>query len=196
MAPMMLLRCCIDLVRAFVLFCPLLVAAALSAVVIRLDLAKALRAPVDGGATFRGRRLFGDHKTWRGFAVAMVGCAVAVAIERALPIPRRLCAVDYASLDPLVFGGALGLGAMLGELPNSFVKRQLGVAPGATAKGARRVVFYLWDQLDLLTGAWPLLAFWVRPTAPLVLGSVALALGLHPIVALLGFVLGARKSAR
>ena len=82
------------------------------------------------------------------------------------------------------------------ELPNSFVKRQLDVAPGATAKGARRVVFYLWDQLDLLTGAWPLLAFWVRPTAPLVFGSVALALALHPIVALIGFLLGARKSAR
>ena len=182
--------------RAFVLFCPLLVAAAFSALVIRLDLLRALRRPVDGGRTFRGRRLFGDNKTWRGFAVAIFGCGVAVAIERLLPIPRVLCALDYGRASTVVLGPAMGLGAMLGELPNSFVKRQLGVAPGATARGPRRVLFYLWDQLDLLGGAWPLVSFWVRPTASLVAASVVVALALHPAVALIGFLIGARTSAR
>jgi CDP-diacylglycerol--serine O-phosphatidyltransferase len=36
---------------------------------------------------------------------------------------------------------------MLGELPNSFLKRRLGIAPGATpARG--RPLFVLMDQLD------------------------------------------------
>lgn len=26
----------------------------------------ALSTPIDGGRTFRGRRILGDHKTWRG----------------------------------------------------------------------------------------------------------------------------------
>lgn len=186
----------VALLQALVLFAPLLFAAALSGIVMRLDLLAALKAPVDAGRRVRGRRLFGDNKTWRGFAVAVVGCVVAVTIERELPLPGWACLVDYRALNPAAFGTAMGLGAMLGELPNSFVKRQLGIAPGKTASGARRFLFYLWDQLDLLTGAWPLLSFWLRPTPRLVVASVALALVLHPVVALIGFLGRARTSAR
>ncbi|HSQ63311.1 MAG TPA: CDP-archaeol synthase [Polyangiaceae bacterium] len=186
----------VTLLQTLVLFAPLLVSAALSGVVLRLDLFAALKAPVDAGRTVRGRRLFGDNKTWRGFAVAVAGSVIAVAIQRLLPLPRWVCVVDYRAINPAAFGAAMGLGAMLGELPNSFVKRQLGVPPGKTARGPRRFAFYLWDQLDLLTGAWPLLSAWVRPSPRLVAASVVLALLLHPLVALVGFVIHARDSAR
>ncbi len=185
-----------ELVRAFVLFAPLLVAAALSAVVCRYDLWKPLRAPVDFGVRIRGKRLFGDNKTFRGFVVAIVGCIAAVAIEKTLPIPASLCVVDYASANPLLLGTAMGLGAMLGELPNSFVKRRLDIPPGKQAPGPKRVLFYLWDQVDLLTGAWPLVLPWVHPTGRLVLASFVVALVLHPCVALIGFLVGARQAAR
>jgi hypothetical protein len=59
-----------------------------------------------------------------------------------------------------------------------------------------RGVFWVWDQIDLLTTAWPLLAFWVRPTALLVATSVVLTLALQPLVALVGYLLGARRTAR
>ena len=186
----------VALLQALILFAPLLVSAALSGMVMRLDLFPALKAPVDAGRTVRGRPLFGANKTWRGFAVAVAGSVAAVAIERAIPFPRWMCVVDYGSINPAAFGAALGLGAMLGELPNSFVKRQLGIAPGKTASGARRFAFYLWDQLDLLTGAWPLLSIWVHPSLRLVAASVVLALVLHPLVAVIGFVVRARTSAR
>lgn len=178
------------------LFAPLLVAAALSAFVIRFEWWKPLRVPVDLGARIRGRRLFGESKTLRGFVTAMVGCVIGVAIERALPLPRWLCVVDYRRIDPAIFGSLLGFGAMLGELPNSFVKRQLGIAPGATTRGSSRVLFYVWDQIDLLTGAWPFVARWVHPTFALVVASVVLALAIHPCVALIGFAAGARQTAR
>jgi hypothetical protein len=186
----------IALLRAFVLLAPLLFAAVLSAFVLRFDWIRALRKPVDAGRTFRGRRLFGDNKTWRGFVVAVGGCILAVVLERELPIPRWLCVVDYSSVEPVSFGAAMGLGAMLGELPNSFVKRQIGIPPGGTARGVRRVVFYLWDQLDLLSGAWPVLSIWVKPSVVLVVASVVLVLVLHPLVAWIGFAVGARTSAR
>ena len=189
-------RCGLALLQALYLFAPLLVSAALSAVVLRFELFPALRAPVDAHLTFRGRRVFGDSKTWRGFAVAIVGCAATALLQRWIAAPPLLSLVDYRSANAALFGAAMGLGAMLGELPNSFVKRQLGIAPGKTARGARRIAFYVWDQLDLLTGAWPLIAFWVRPTANLVVASVLLALALHPLVALIGFLVGARTSAR
>ena len=31
-----------------------------------------LAAPIDGGLSWRGRRLLGDHKTWRGLLVGIV----------------------------------------------------------------------------------------------------------------------------
>ena len=185
-----------ELLRAFVLFAPLLVAAMLSAVVCRFDLWRVLYVPVDMGAKLRGRRVFGDNKTLRGFVVAIVGCVGAVAVEKTLPLPASLCVVDYANANPLLLGSAMGLGAMLGELPNSFVKRRLDISPGEHTDGPRRVVFYLWDQLDLLTGAWPLVSPWARPTPSLVLASVVVVLVLHPCVALIGFLVGARQAAR
>src|SRR5581483_10209 len=109
------------------------------------------------------------------FATAVVGCIFGGLIERVLPLPRWVCVIDYRDIDALIVGSLMGLGAMLGELPNSFVKRQLGIAPGAHARGPRRVVFYLWDQVDLLCGAWPLIACWAKPTLALVLASIALA---------------------
>ena len=180
------------------LFAPLLVSAAMSGIVLRFDLFAVLRRPIDQGAIFRGRRLFGDGKTWRGVAVAVVGSIGAVAVQQAIRthVPALLQVADYGPIDPLSFGGAMGLGAMAGELPNSFTKRQLGIASGKTTRGWQAVVFYVWDQVDLLTGSWPLIIPWVRPSALLVVTSFVVALAVHPLVALIGYVVGARKSAR
>ena len=99
-------------------------------------------------------------------------------------------------MNPLVFGVLMAVGAMAGELPNSFVKRQLGIAPGKTTSGPLSALFYVWDQVDLLIGAWPLIAWWVRPSASFVAASFVVALVIHPTVSLIGYGLGARKTAR
>ncbi len=188
----------LELAGVLYLFAPLLVAAALSGVVIRYNFASWLYRPIDAGAHFRGKRLFGDSKTWRGVATAVVGSVVAVVVQCFLPSrwTTGFALLDYPHADPLLLGGALGIGATAGELPNSFVKRQLGIAPGATTRGPLRVVFYLWDQLDLLTGTWPLLSFWLRPTPRMIAMSVLLTLAIHPLVGLIGFLMHARRSAR
>jgi hypothetical protein len=185
----------LPLAQVLYLFAPLLVSAALPGIVLRFDLLATLRVPVDAGRTFRGRRIFGDGKTVRGFVVAIVGCTLTVVLQRLLAVPSVIRVVDYSSVNPVLFGGAMGLGAMLGELPNSFIKRQLGIEPGKTTTGALRLVFYVYDQIDLLA-SWLLISFWVRPTVWLVAASVVLALGMHPLVSLIGFVIGARKTAR
>lgn len=149
-------------------------------------------------APWRGKRVFGSGKTWRGVAIAIAGCAIGAALQKyvlsgwAAPIAL----VDYGRLDPLAFGAAMGGGAMLGELPNSFVKRRLGIEPGARANGWKSFVFYVWDQVDLLTLAWPGIAHWFWPEPRFVVTSFALALTLHPLSSLLGYLIGARNSAR
>ena len=112
--------------------------------------------PLDGGRTFRGRRLFGANKTWKGFVVmvpaAMLAFALLGASAHALPGMSEglwpLTALQYA-----VLGGCAALGFMLGELPNSFMKRQLGIAPGsAPASAWGRWLCFTVDRLDSIVG--------------------------------------------
>jgi hypothetical protein len=142
--------------------------------------------------------VFGASKTWRGVVVAVIGCVAGVALQKYVlrGWPSALALVDYDAVQPLVFGAALGIGAMVGELPNSFAKRQLGIPPGKTTSGPLAAVFFVLDQVDLLLGAWPLIACWVRPTFSLVLASFVLALAAHPLVSVIGYAVGARASAR
>jgi CDP-2,3-bis-(O-geranylgeranyl)-sn-glycerol synthase len=187
------------LAQALYLFAPLLVSALLSAVVHRYDFWTPLAVPIDGGLSFHGQRLFGDGKTWRGWAIATLGSIVAVSLQKHVigAAAGSLAVVDYARASALLLGGAIGSGAILGELPNSFMKRRLGIARGATAERQPwRLLFWIWDQVDLLTGTWPLLELWVRPTMRLVAASVALALVLHPAAAAIGWLLGARAHPR
>jgi hypothetical protein len=179
------------------LFAPLLVAAAVSGLVLRLDLFPGLRRPIDGGRSVAGRRIFGDSKTWRGVFVAVAACIAAVWLQKGLSAGNEhLWLVNYDAIDPVPFGAAMGGGAMVGELPNSFTKRRLGIAPGGTTSGWKGALFYVWDQVDLLTGAWPVLSPWLRPSALVLATSFLLALVMHPIVALIGYLIGGRKSPR
>lgn len=185
--------------QALYLFAPLLVSAAIAGAVIHFDMFAWLYRAIDGGCLIAGKRLFGDHKTWRGVVVVIAGSIATVAIQKMTDIGTRthLSVVDYRAVDPVLFGGAMGVGAALGELPNSFVKRRLSIPPGATTNASfQRAMFYVWDQVDLLTGAWPLIAPWVHPSVQLVGVSFAVTLILHPLVALAGYLLGVRPSAR
>jgi len=90
----------------------------------------------------------------------------------------------------------LGAVAELSELPNSFVKRRLDIEPGDTASGLRGIVFYLWDQLDVLLGFWLVLAL-VLPATPLRIAlSMAIVGAIHPLLTLVGYLLGMRPTAR
>jgi CDP-2,3-bis-(O-geranylgeranyl)-sn-glycerol synthase len=167
-------------------------------VVLRYNLWACLKRPIDGGATFRGRRLFGANKTWRGVVCAVAGCLATVAVQTYVVGDRAgsIAVLPYSKVNVVLLGLALGGGATLGELPNSFVKRQLGIPPGASAWGWQALLFYVWDQVDLLIPTWPLLLVWIRPGWHLVLMSFALALIVHQCVSVVGYLIGARRTAR
>jgi hypothetical protein len=160
----------------------------------------ALRRPIDGGASFRGRPLFGASKTWRGPVTVALGASGVAALQagplHAVPWLAAIELVDYEATNPWLLGALAGFAAELAELPNSFVKRQAGVAPGGTARGPLAIVFYVWDQLDLLLGYWLVLAFAVDPTPLRIALSAAITLSLHPLTTLLGYLLGMRPTAR
>lgn len=124
---------------------------------LRTALSRRLMMPLDGGLRFRGRRLFGDNKTARGFLVLVPATAAAFA---GLAVAISWLSPDLlSSLWPLSIGGyaalgaLAGLGFMAGELPNSFVKRQLDIAPGqAPRRPFAAVVCFVADRVDSILG--------------------------------------------
>ena len=142
---------------------PVMLAAAVHILVIRLGWFEGLKKPLDSGATWRGRRIFGDNKTWRGVGVMVLGSALGMTLQQFLRVPS-LELFDYVAVNAPFCGALLGLGFALAELPNSFLKRRCGVAPGQQARGAKYWLFTLLDQVDSVAGCLLALAlFWVPP---------------------------------
>lgn len=148
--------------------------------------------PIDGGATFRGRRVFGAHKTVRGFIVMVPAASLSfAALAAAIGDPAG------AGLWPLTIPGYAGLGAcagfgfMAGELPNSFLKRQLGIAPGARPRHpAGAAAQFLLDRID--SGIGMLLAVSAVAGTPAVTWLLVLLVGpsIHWAFSVLMFHLG------
>ncbi|MFH0816975.1 MAG: CDP-2,3-bis-(O-geranylgeranyl)-sn-glycerol synthase [Methanobacteriota archaeon] len=92
-------------------------------------------APMDFGRSMKdGRRVFGDGKTWRGF-FGGIACGIGLGLVQ-MGIAYAAGSGDYWGFSPfpgilLVFL-FLSVGAMLGDLLGSFVKRRLGGERGAS----------------------------------------------------------------
>ncbi len=93
---------------------------------------------LDGGKMLSdGRPIFGSHKTWRGFLSGiLIGTFVGWAQETLAPnvgLPQ----------GSLVLGIVLSLGALIGDLIGSFIKRRLNLKPGAPLPISDQVDFVL-----------------------------------------------------
>jgi hypothetical protein len=182
------------------LFAPVLVGLTVHGFVIRLGLLRSLFSAIDRGAEFRGKRVFGENKTWRGIFSTTLGTGLGFVLQAVwlhnYESVQRLELFDYGWAKALIVGLLVGLACGLSELPNSFIKRQIGIAPGATASGAVNVLFYILDQVDFLVGAWIVLSFVVTISWIRVLYSFVFLFITHQVISFLGYLLGMRKTAR
>lgn len=122
--------------------------------------------PLDFGATFRGYRVFGPHKTWRGLIAGIVAATLTLWLQQYLashsmwlqPFEDQ---VDYTSLPTLIVGPLLAIGALGGDAIKSFFKRRRNIAPGK--------VWLPYDLIDHIVGAailvlpFVVFAWWVYP---------------------------------
>lgn len=157
----------------------------------------AFAVPLDGGRRIRGRRVFGDHKTLRGFVVMVPATALSFAFLRTFaadaaqawlwPMPPGA----YAAL-----GAWAGFGFMAGELPNSFLKRQLDIAPGdGPAHPAAAFCHFVLDRID--SGIGMLVAMSVVVDVPGLTWACVLVIGpfIHWSFSVLMFRLGLKGRA-
>jgi hypothetical protein len=154
---------------------------------LRWNLAPGLAAPISSP-------LFGRNKTWRG-AIVMTGGTVAatLALHR-LPGYRRRLPPEVAATDPARFGALLGTALWAGELPNSFLKRRLGIPPGQRRRSPVGVAFSIFDQADWVPAAWLLLRPVWRMGVREAVGSFVLVAAVHVPVNLAGYAVGARDA--
>jgi hypothetical protein len=158
---------------------------------------RAFALPLDGGLRLRGHRLFGANKTARGFVVMVPAAAAAftvLALASGDPSRSGLWALTPGGYALL--GAWAGFGFMAGELPNSFVKRQLNIAPGSAPRGrAWTVVQFLVDRLD--SGIGMLAAVSVAVHTPAMVWVYVLLIGpaIHWSFSLVLFRLGLKQRA-
>jgi CDP-2,3-bis-(O-geranylgeranyl)-sn-glycerol synthase len=176
------------------IFLPVVGAPILHAPVLRWDLLAALKRPLDGGRSIGGRRILGDNKTWRGALCMTVGIVLATVVLWRWSWWRGQLPAEVRASAPVVVGLLIGLGTVGGELPNSFLKRRLGIAPGRRRRSAAGAAFALLDQGDLVLGIWVcLLPVWVMPLWLAAIAFVAVA-AIHAVVNVVGYAVGARTA--
>jgi len=146
-----------------------------------------LAVPIDGGRSWRGARLFGDHKTWRGIVAGVVaGAGVGLVQQVLLAAGLHPGPVLPAALPSLTAGTVLGLGAGVGDAVKSFFKRRAGISPGGT--------WIPFDQLDFMAGAWLLVLPLATPPAPATLLTLPIVFAGTVAVTTVGHRLGLKEA--
>lgn len=151
---------------------------------------KRYSAPLDFRWTFRGKRIFGDHKTWRGLAVGIIFGTLTLGVQQYLVgefawFESFAGKVDYGALPTLLMGPLFAMGALGGDAIESFFKRQIGIEPG---KG-----WFPFDQTDYIIGG----AVATMPFVALSLWQyvwlVALWVVVHVVSTVIGYFLGLKE---
>lgn len=145
-----------------------------------------LNQPMDLGKSYKGVRLFGANKTWRGLVAGIILATLIIALQKYL-FTHSLWVlehswVDYTQAHTWWLGPLFALGALLADAIESFFKRRAGVAAGHS--------WFPFDQIDYIIGG----CLFSLPVVVLSFDKYLLILltwfGMHLLSAYLAFRLG------
>lgn len=175
-----------DIFFALWFFLPAAIANVMPILVAPMPFLRHLTAPIDGGLTYRGKRLLGSHKTWRGLVAGILFATLTLwlqqlAVDHLAWVHEWTKQVDYAGLPTLLLGPLFGLGALGGDAIESFFKRQRGVAPGHG--------WFPFDQIDYIIGGALVTMPFVQLTILEYIWLIVLWLVVHVVSSYLGYLL-------
>ncbi len=162
---------------AFLFFLPAGIANTTPVFVNKIPTLNRWKTPLDFGKSWKGVRIFGENKTWRGLVCGMLVAAITGWI-----IGQTASSVI---MSPLI-GAALGAGALIGDALESFLKRRHGIDSGKK--------WFPFDQTDYIIGGLLFVLPLTSLTLQLVLRIFILYFGLHLLVAFLAFKVGLKDS--
>ncbi|MFA5213408.1 MAG: CDP-2,3-bis-(O-geranylgeranyl)-sn-glycerol synthase, partial [Methanoregula sp.] len=144
--------------------------------------------PVDFGRSFPdGRRVLGDGKTYRGFICGVLAGIAVGLVQIALVNQFGWEILPRHTLASICL---LSVGALLGDMGKSLIKRRLGKDRGAKWPIA--------DQYDLVVGAFLMLIIfdpaWLfaNVTLPVLVIIIILTPVLHRVVNIIGYLGGVK----
>lgn len=142
----------------------------------RIPLLRHWKTPLDGGAKYRGKRILGPNKSWRGLITGILaGGLVGLVLY-------PLITDVSSSVEHFIIGATIGFGALLGDAIESFFKRQRGVKSGDS--------WLLFDQLDYVIGALLFGSLFIRLSLADYAAVVFFYFFGHLIMTYVGFLLG------
>lgn len=180
-----------DIFLAFWFLLPAALANASPIISAKISLLQWWDEPIDAGKQYKGRYIFGPHKTWRGLVVGMAVATIVLWLQVLLFrhfawLQVATEGVNYVSLPVLLLGPLFGLGALGGDAIESFFKRRAGIASGKS--------WFLFDQLDYVVGAILVSLPFVTLRWQVYVWMVGLWFGAHLLVSYLGWLVGLKKS--
>ena len=148
------------IVKMYITLLAPIIAGIVNSIFCKSNTLNSLKKPMDFNKKFfDGKRIFGDHKTWKGFIGYIIFNIIFTIIFSFIWRYTKLEQYNFFYINHsntlkfnLLIGVLLGLFYALFELPNSFIKRRLDITPGKTIKGKKRIIFILMDQADSVFG--------------------------------------------
>lgn len=142
-----------------------------------------LDKPLDFGLTLRGKRLFGDNKTIRGFVAGYFAAWIALVAQvwayHNVEFIYDISLIDYGQINIWLFAAVFSVGALGGDALESFFKRQSNIQPGQS--------WAPYDQIDWILGAVVLSLFVTDFGASVYLWAIVWGLILHPVSTIIGW---------
>ena len=144
--------------------------------------------PVDLSKTFLdGKPIFGSHKTLLGFFSGLL-VGTLVGFLQTLLFQHVLYQYDTHFRYDVLLGFMVSLGALVGDLVESFIKRRLDLPPGTS--------FPIGDQLDFVAGAFLFSLPVSPPSLLMILIILVVTPPVHFLANMLAGLLGVRKKSR
>jgi len=171
------------------LIAPLFISASLHMVLVRFRLFSFSAQPLS-------QKLFGQNKTWRGLwtmpVLTVIGVEAVTEVAASFNYLPEFWPVTF--VERMHLGIALGLAYVLFELPNSWMKRRLGIPPGQKAQ-KNAWLFTMIDQADSALGCALVYALLIPETRSYFWILLLISPVIHLVGNLLLYSFGLRKEA-
>lgn len=139
--------------------------------------------PIDCYAKIGGKRIFGDHKTVRGFLAAILfgilSCFIEILAYSNFFSIREIIPIDYYTINPVILGTLLGAGALIGDAVKSSFKRRIDIEPGKS--------WFPFDQIDYIIGGIIFSLFYIQLSFAEYVVLFIVWFLIHPLTTFLGY---------
>jgi len=143
---------------------PLYIANSFATLTLTIPYIKNWDTPIDLGKSFKGKRILGNGKTFRGLLFGTLFAVLSGIFQYYLSGRINFTYLDYKDKQLSFFilsSFLLGFGALIGDMVKSFFKRRIDIKRGQP--------WPPFDQLDFLTGGILLYSLYTIPNFKIVL---------------------------